>query len=148
MNSKQLVTNPFIDERLEIRWIDSIQGWGVFANQPINSGALIEVAPVVVYPRKIANVSLWACQAEGIPDKDLKIDQYSLEWQGNNAFPLGWTGIYNHSDNPNCRFYADYKLSLLGIVTLQEVAADTQLLISYGQTWFESKKSYIVKHSF
>jgi hypothetical protein len=148
MNSKQPVSKPFIDERLQIRWIEDIQGWGVYTSQPIASGALIEVAPVVVYPKPLANVALWACQAEGIPVKDLKIDQYSLHWDGNNAFPLGWTGLYNHSDNPNCQFFADYQKSLLGILTTRDIASDEQLCVSYGQEWFDAKKNYITKYSF
>jgi len=148
MTSNQHANNPFIDERLEIRWIEAINGWGVFTRQHIAAGAIIEVAPVIVYPRKIATVSLWACQAEGIPDKDLMLDQYSLEWNGNNACPLGWTGIYNHSDTPNCQFFADYQKSLLGILTLRDISEEEQLLVSYGPTWFDSKKSYLTKYSF
>jgi SET domain-containing protein len=136
----------FVDSRVDLRYIEEIKGWGVFAWHDIGKNSLIEVAPVVVYPKKLIDVALWACQAEGIPNADLKIDQYTIGWQENVAFPLGWTGLYNHSDNPNCQFIADYEKSMLGIQTLRDIKADEQLFVSYGKTWFE-EKGYITKSS-
>jgi hypothetical protein len=136
----------FVDSRVEIRYIEQINGWGVFSWHDIQEAALIEVAPVVVYPKKLIDVSIWACQAEGILNQDLKIDQYTIGWQENVAFPLGWTGLYNHSDNPNCQFIADYQNNLLGIHTLRKIEKDEQLFVSYGQNWF-TEKGYVIKSS-
>ena len=134
----------FVDSRVEIRYIEKIDGWGVFAWHDISAKSLIEIAPVVVYPKRLIDVAIWACQAESIPNKDLKIDQYTIGWRGSVAFPMGWTGLYNHHDDPNCQFIADYDNNLLGIHTLRDIKKDEQLFVSYGQDWF-SEKGYVAK---
>ena len=141
------MSKPYIDNRLEIRHIPEISGWGVFTREKIKMGAVIEIAPVIVYPRKLMEVAIWSCQAEGIPNPDLRIDQYTIDWLGNGAFPLGWAGIYNHSDNNNCQFIADYERSLVGIITLRPIEPEEQLCVSYGETWFKAK-GYIKKYPF
>ena len=141
------MNKPFIDTRLEIRSVTEIAGWGVFSREQIHAGEIIEIAPAIVYPRKLMEVAIWACQAEGITDAELKIDQYSINWQTQGAIMLGWASIYNHSDNPNAKFIADYDLNLIGIQALKNIDANSQILVSYGEHWF-NQKPYIKKVEF
>ncbi|MFM2010791.1 MAG: hypothetical protein RLZZ479_1182, partial [Bacteroidota bacterium] len=55
------------------------------------------------------------------------------------AIPLGYGGIYNHSDNNNCQFMNDMDNGLLYIITLKNINAGEQLLVNYGNDWFDSK---------
>ncbi len=141
------MNKPFIDPRLGIRFIAEISGWGVFTKETIYAGEIIEIAPVIVYPRKLMEVAIWACQAEGITDGELKIDQYSINWQAQGAVMLGWASIYNHSDNPNAKFIADYELNIIGIQATRNIEEDEQILVSYGEHWFV-QKPYVKKVDF
>lgn len=141
------MNKPFIDTRLEIRSVTEISGWGVFSREHIHAGEIIEISTVVVYPRKLMEVAIWACQAEGISDADLKLDQYSINWQAQGAVMLGWASIYNHSDNPNVKFIADYELNLIGIQAIKNIDANSQILVSYGEHWF-NQKPYVKKVEF
>jgi len=135
---------PFIDSRLETKYMPEINGWGVFANNNIEANVLIEVAPVIVYPSSPVNLAFSICQAQGISIENFQIDQYVLEWQGNFGLMLGWTAVYNHSDNNNVRFLADFKNSFMTIETLREINAGEQVLVSYGEDWWK-KKPYVKK---
>lgn len=141
------MNKPFIDSRLEIRAITEISGWGIFSREQIYAGEIIEISTVVVYPRKLMEVAIWACQAECIPDEELKIDQYSINWQAQGAIMLGWASVYNHSDKPNVKFIADYKLNLVGVQAVKNIEANSQILVSYGEHWF-SQKTYIKEVKF
>ena len=143
----EIPNKPYTDSRIEIRYIQEINGWGVFATSQINAGVIAEVAPVIVYPRKLAEMAIFVCQAEGVPNKDLMLDQYSLNWREDTAIPLGWTGLYNHKDDNNCQFIANYDDNLLAILTLKDIEKDEQLFVSYGQHWFD-EKGYITKYEF
>ena len=139
---------PFIDSRLEIQSVPQIGGWGIFTKENINDGVIIEMAPVVVYPRQLMEIAIWSCQAEGIPNGDLKLDQYTVNWQADGGFPMGWVALYNHKDDNNCQFIADYELNLIGIKTIKPISAEEQLFVSYGEHWFNSKIGYITKYPF
>jgi SET domain-containing protein len=60
---------------------------------------------------------------------------------------LGWASIYNHSDNPNVKFIADYELNLIGIQATRNIDANSQILVSYGEHWF-NQKPYVKKVEF
>lgn len=141
------MNNPFIDSRLEIQHIKEIDGWGIFTKEDIDEGVIVEIAPVVVFPRRLMEVAIWSCQAEGVPNADLKIDQYTVNWGHDGGFPMGWTALYNHKDDNNCQFVADYLANLIGIRTIKPIFSNEQLFVSYGEHWFD-KKGYVKKYSF
>lgn len=147
-NHQDFKYSPFIDERLELRQVPEINGWGVFTKNAITEGAIIEIAPVVVYSRHLMELAIWSCQAEGIPNSELRLDQYTVNWGADGALPLGWVGLYNHKDDNNCQFIADYGLNLIGIKTIKPISADEQLFVSYGEHWFNQKAGYIKKYPF
>lgn len=142
-----MISNPFIDRRLELRYISEINGWGVYAKELINNDEIIEMSPIIVMPKKLIDVSIWACQAEGIPNKDLMIDQYTLRWKDDLACPLGWIGLYNHSNNNNAIFAGDFDRNMIGILTIKEIVPDTQVTVFYGEHWF-TEKGYVKKVEF
>lgn len=104
---------------------DDITGHGVYARSAIPSGEFVEVAPVVV--------------TETMPEDD-NLARYAIAWNGHFGIPLGWTGLYNHSDNNSCAYSSNFHDSLLGIMTLRDIAAGEQLTVNYGPDWFQSRK--------
>lgn len=142
--------SPFIDTRLEIRWIDEIGGRGVFAREDIPTGVLLERAPLIIMPKSLIHIGMWFLQAEGMPDTEFVLDQYSLEWGPDSiALPLGWAGIYNHSDANNARFcyWSEEDPSIIGVITQAEILAGSQITVSYGANWFKAKP-YVTKVNF
>lgn len=114
---------PFIDSRLRIEWDEKI-GYGVYCSSPIKKGEFIEIAPVVVIET---------------PPEDHNLFKYLVAWGDKLAIPLGWTMIYNHSDNSCCEYSINMYDKLFAIVSVKDIAADTQITVSYGPDWFESR---------
>jgi len=142
-----VTTQPFIDKRLELRHVPEIDGWGVFATEFIKEGELVEMSPTIVIPKKLIDIAIWACQAEGMSNRDLVLDQYTIRWNDNLACPLGWIGLYNHSDNNNAMFVGEHEKSLIGILTVKDINPGQQVLVYYSDTWF-TEKGYINKVEF
>lgn len=113
---------PFIDKRLEIKWTEL--GYAVFSNDSIKSGTFVEMAPVIVCDPSI---------------NDKNILKYVMSWNNNLAIPLGWTGLYNHSDNNSCEFLTNIHHNLLAVVTLRDIKPNEQLTVNYGPEWFSSR---------
>lgn len=113
---------PFIDPRLKMGWNERI-GYGVFADKHISKGEFVEMAPVLV--------------ADKMPDGDLA--KYVMAWEGKIALPLGWTMLYNHSDENSCDMVANFQDRLLAIVTKRDMAPGEQLTVDYGPDWFSSR---------
>lgn len=139
---------PFIDSRLEIQWVPEISGWGVFAIADIPVNTIIERAPLIVYPAKISDMTFWLLQAEGVMSEDMILDRYLLKWKdGASAVPLGWSGLYNHSDQNNAAFQHCGEDKLIEIQTIEPILAGEQCSVSYGDKWFKDK-GYLKKIDF
>lgn len=116
---------PFIDKRLRMGWKEGI-GLGVFADEEIEKHTFVEIAPVVV------------CSNSSI-SQDKEAFKYVLAWNEGLAIPLGWTMMYNHSDNNNCEFSSNIQQRLLAICTLKKINKGDQLTVNYGPNWFSSR---------
>jgi uncharacterized protein len=116
---------PFLDKRLSIEWFENV-GLGVVAGADIEKGIFIEVAPVVV------------CDNNSIAS-DKEAFKYVIAWNDKLAVPLGWTMIYNHSDNNNCEFSTNIHDNLLAIMTIRKIERGEQITVNYGDHWFSSR---------
>lgn len=140
---------PFISPQLYLKEIPEISGWGVFTQVDIPAETVIEVSPVIVYPRRLMDIAIYMASAEGIPDKKIGIDQYGIIWPSEedsyekSAIMLGYLSMYNHSNNFNSTFYSDWKKRLVQVVTIKDIQKHQQITVSYGPTWFDSKKTYV-----
>jgi len=139
--------NPYIDSRVEIRWIPEINGRGIFAREFIPAQTIIEKAPLVIFPKKLMEMAIWMLQADGMRSHEFKLDQYTVDWSDQGAVPLGWAAIYNHSDTNNCEFHGFYEDELLGIIALRDIKAGEQCCVTYGSSWF-AEKGYVKKVDF
>lgn len=123
----------------------SIQGWGVFALAPIASNTDIEWEPGIIMPMEILRVSYFIMMADGILPETFKLDQYGIDWPDDKVFvPLGWVGLYNHSDSPSAEFIKYEKGELVGIRSLRDIEQGEEITISYGSIWW-SRKDYLQK---
>lgn len=119
---------PFVDPRLKMGWNERI-GYGVFADRSIAKGELVEMAPVIV--------------TDTMPEGDLA--KYVIAWEGKLAVPLGWTMLYNHSDENSCEMASNFQGRLLAIMANRDISAGEQLTVNYGPDWFSSREIEKVK---
>ena len=115
--------SPFIDKRLYINWTKEL-GYGIFSREIIPSHTFIEIAPAVVFEPD---------------DTDSNLMNYVVAWEGKLAVSLGWTMLYNHSDENNWFFSMNYHDRLIAIMTIKEVRSEEQLTVNYGPDWFSSR---------
>ncbi|MBK25088.1 MAG: hypothetical protein CME70_19475 [Halobacteriovorax sp.] len=95
---KEEVKKWFISHKLEIRDSD-IHGIGVFATEKIPKHEVIESAPVVIAHVDTLHTLNEFCCAAGT--RHIFMDYVFGFGPGLIAFPLGWSGIYNHRHEPN-----------------------------------------------
>lgn len=113
---------PFIDKRICLKWTEL--GHAVFTNEDIQCGIVIELAPVIVLTE---------------PTTDVSIFKYVMAWNNTLAIPLGWVGLYNHSDNSCCEFCINTQDNLVAIISKRNIMAGEQLTVNYGSDWFSSR---------
>lgn len=96
----------------------------MFAAKPIRDGALLEECPVLV--------SEASCEEFG---------DYVVDWgdDGRLALPLGYGACYNHSNHPNAYWQTDEARALMIVWAARDIAADEEILISYGPAWFSTR---------
>ena len=100
---------------------------GVFTSQAIETGTLVEEAPVLVMS---AEEREWL-------DKTLLHD-YIFEWGDSKeqcCMALGYVPIYNHSYRSNCEYEMDYDQFLIRIRAVRNIAAGEELFINYNGDW-------------
>jgi SET domain-containing protein len=115
------------------------KGRGVFTNEPIPAGTVIEVSPVLV----LSNSDT------GIVDKT-KLHNYIFLWgvrETRSCIALGFCSIYNHAYEPNCEYEMDFDAETMAIKTRRNIKRGEELSINYNgdvedksDVWFDVKK--------
>jgi SET domain-containing protein len=104
---------------------------GVFTSEDIDSGTVVEIAPVIVMTgeeRKLVDQTL--------------LHDYIFEWGDDEqqcCMALGYVPIYNHSYESNCEYEMDYEMQQISIKTVRAVKAGEELFINYNGDWNDSK---------
>jgi uncharacterized protein len=105
------------------------KGRGVVTTKSIKKGKLVEASPIIRMKRRDRL------------DRSTVLSNYPFEWDDPpyvQAFPLGFAGLLNHSDTPNCKIEADIEGEVLCIYTLKPVSAGDELTWNYGiDPWFD-----------
>ena len=100
------------------------KGRGVFAQQNFKKGEVIESCPVIVLP------------AEEIDSLELtELYNYYFAWGPDSkdaAIALGYGSLYNHSYNPNARYYKDFENGLLKYVCIRDIQKGEEITINYN----------------
>ena len=114
-------------------------GRGVFANQNIKKGELIEKCPIIDIPESdMSNLN------ESI------LTTYFFYFGKNKerlAVALGFGSLYNHSHTPTATYKIKYKEKVIDFIALRNIKKDSEITIGYNfgnpkhksPLWFEIK---------
>lgn len=116
------------------------RGRGVYTSEPIASGTIVEVAPVVVM------------EAEDRQHLDQTLlHDYIFEWGHDRqrcAMALGLVPLYNHAAPSNCEYEMDYDAQVITVKAMRDIDAGEELFINYNgdfddmrKVWFEALAS-------
>lgn len=112
------------------------KGKGVFTSEPIESGTLVEIAPVLVLPEK-DNAAI---------DQSYLYNYYFLwgDEHKNYAICLGYGSLYNHDYEPNCLYETYYDDDTIHFIARRDIATGEELTVTYNQdpedktpVWFD-----------
>lgn len=118
-----------------------VHGRGVYTTEKIKKGALIEICPVIVLPKKETKII----------HETVLHDYYFLwgESQKKSAMVLGWGMIYNHSYEPNAKYLLDYENNTVDFYAIKKIKPGEEIMVNYNgephlkkPVWFdiENKK--------
>lgn len=99
------------------------KGRGVFALATFLKGEIIEVAPYIAVPAKEHNI---------IEQTSLNNYWYLVNGKKDCAIGLGYTSLYNHSNNPNATYFIRSKSKTIKIVASVDILANQEITIDYG----------------
>lgn len=118
----------FVRANIEVKQ-SPIHRYGVFAVNDINHREIIEECPALVFGRLILEYR------ESINDRVFYWDENSC------ALALGYGSMYNHGGaEPNAEYNIDTQNHCIRFIASKPIAAGTEILISYGDDWFSSRK--------
>lgn len=126
---------PYIHPLLSVKR-SPVHGWGVFAEQDIPSGTVIERSAIVTLPSTPSDL-LW---------------DYRFGWPQNKPWTemvmaMGWAGFYNHSSSSNVEWESDEENRLLVFITTRDVEAGEELFTYYGDVYDWNSVRYIKETS-
>ena len=114
-----MIYNPkiFVDK-------SPVHGWGVFAKEDIMEGDVFEECPVLTLPIEKGEVT------------SLLID-YRFNWpQGGEweeqVFPLGYGGLYNHSENANAYWVSNTNDKTFRFIANRDIQSNEEIFVWYG----------------
>ncbi|MCU0328030.1 MAG: SET domain-containing protein [Chitinophagales bacterium] len=112
------------------------KGRGVFTDEPIKKGTLIEICPMIVLPAE-----------DRVHIDETKIFNYYFLWGDDHslsAIALGYGSLYNHSRKANANYESYYDENELHIIAYRNIKADEEITINYNNDpesqepmWFE-----------
>jgi SET domain-containing protein len=121
-----------------------LHGQGVFAARDIEAGEIIEICPILLFPR-----------AELDAIRKTMLDDYYFDWGDEGdwyAVCLGYGSLYNHSYTPNAEYGMDFEANTIDFYCIKPIAAGAEILINYNgesdnqtKVWFEDPEHPVHK---
>lgn len=113
---------PYLhSELIEVRQVRK-KGRGVFARTRIPKGTVIERVPVIVVP--VQEIFSQAPQS--------KLADYVFRWGRDMvAVALGYGSLYNHSYQPNARFYNSGRLTKV-FTAIRDIQSGEEITVNYN----------------
>ena len=108
------------------------KGRAVFTNDALETGTLLETAPVIVMTgeeRKLIDQT--------------RLHDYIFVWGDANdqcAMALGWISMYNHSYKSNAEYYMDFETEQMFVKTVRPIEEGEEVTINYNGTWNDETK--------
>jgi len=113
--------------KLYFKWIDSVMGFGVFADSKINKGETVEVC---------------YCLPADPNDSFYKNFLFSIDDANEDFLAMGFGSIYNHSYDPNMAWsIEDIKLRVIKFVATKNIEIGDELTHNYGTRWWDNRKN-------
>jgi len=113
-----------------------VHGMGVFAAEPIAAEGVIEICPVLLFPK-----------AQLAALRQTMLDDYYFDWGDDGAWfaiALGYGSLYNHAYEPNADYGMDFENKTIDIYALRDIAPGEEIFINYNgspenrsKVWFE-----------
>ena len=103
------------------------RGRGVFTQEAIQEGTVIEIAPVIVM----------SAQDRSFIDQT-KLHDYIFVWgekEDRCAMALGYVPMYNHSAPSNCDYEMEWETELIRVKTVRNIEPGEELFINYQGDW-------------
>lgn len=105
---------------------DPVKGRGVFAEEKISKGAVIEICELLLM------------KINDVPDV---LEGYVYQYNTRQvAIALGNGSLYNHNNQANCEFYFDHRKKLLYIRAKKDIKLHQELTINYGYSKSQKRK--------
>lgn len=111
-------------QRVPSLYIASSEGKdrGVYTAEPVVSGALIEICPVIVLPPE---------DRERIHGSLLHDYYFLWEGEGETAIALGYGSLYNHAEPANADYEMDFPGRCIRIIATRNIGAGEEVCIDY-----------------
>jgi uncharacterized protein len=113
-----------------------IHGRGVFAARDITAGEVIEICPVLLFPK------------DQLPYmRQTVLDDYYFDWGEDGewyAVCLGYGSLYNHAYDPNAEYVMDFDALTIDFYCLRDIHPGEEIFVNYNgdndsqaKVWFE-----------
>jgi hypothetical protein len=113
--------DTYITPNISLKYSKKIKDRGVFANKNYKKNEILEICPTVTVPFKISK----------------PLQSYVFEYDENyNLFPLGYCGMYNHSDTPNVLWNITDNLSIK-LSVIKDININEEIYINYGNEYWK-----------
>lgn len=114
------------NNKLYIKYINKILGWGVFTEDPIKEGDIVE---------------LCYCVPDNYETSPLKDYVFGIKNSTDVYHCLGFGAIYNHSDDPNIKWrLLDDDNRIIEFKAIRDIEPHEELRHNYGKAYWEHKK--------
>lgn len=118
---------------LEVKFISTKKGRGVFAKENISKGVTIDIAYILLIPNNDWNLI-----------EDTILSNYSFEWDDpkcigeyESAISLSISQLINHSYYPNVKYIYDYKNKCIEYITLRDITKGEEITVNYNGEPFD-----------
>lgn len=110
-----------------------IHGLGVFAGENFFEGEIVEKAPILKLD---------------IPHENPLLADYRFWWTESPTIKyyvvaLGCGSLYNHSNEPNCKFVCNYQNNTMDFIALKNIKAGEEIFVDYGGEEYWSSRGHI-----
>jgi SET domain-containing protein len=113
-----------------------LHGRGIFAAQDISEGEIIEICPVLIFPK-----------LELPMVRQTMLDNYYFDWGTEGeyfAVCLGYGSLYNHEYEPNAEYGMDFEAETIDFYAIKNIVAGEEITVNYNgepgnmeKVWFE-----------
>lgn len=116
------------NSKLQVKYINNVKGFGVFANQFIEKDELVE-----------------DCYSLLIHNTSTDYEPYYFYFKGDTKLlPLGFGCIYNHSNNPNITWKViDENNKIIRFIAINDINIGEELCHNYGPNYWKNKNKLL-----